>query len=84
MAIPETDKEQLIKARRGQGTFQVRVEAIEAACRVTGVKDRQFLVASHIKPWRASDNAEKLDGNNGQLLSPHVDKVFDNGWITFR
>ena len=40
-------------------------------------------MASHIKPWRVCSNAERLDGNNGLLLSPHVDKLFDQGWISF-
>ncbi|QXA13747.1 HNH endonuclease [Aeromonas sp. FDAARGOS 1403] len=51
--------------------------------RVTGVTNKALLIASHIKPWSESDNAERLDGNNGLLLSPHIDKLFDRGWITF-
>jgi predicted restriction endonuclease len=43
----------------------------------------KFLIASHIKPWRDSNNEEKLDGNNGLLLSPHLDKLFDKGFISF-
>ena len=39
--------------------------------------------ASHIKPWSQSDDKEKLDGFNGLLLSPHVDHLFDKGFITF-
>jgi hypothetical protein len=81
--IPETEKKQLVKARRGQGLFRLRVEAIETACRLTHTADKRFLVASHIKPWRLSDNVEKLDGNNGLLLAPHVDCLFDKGWISF-
>jgi len=50
---------------------------------LTGITDKRFLIASHIKPWKDSTNEERLDGNNGLLLSPHVDKLFDNGWITF-
>ena len=82
-AIPKTEQEQLIKARRGQGFFRLNLEKIEKGCRLTGVTDKQFLIAGHIKPWRVSDNFEKLDGNNGLLLSPHVDKLFDKGWISF-
>jgi len=41
------------------------------------------LRASHIKPWRACTDAEKLDGNNGLLLSPHIDHLFDQGYISF-
>src|SRR5262249_42341496 len=58
-------------------------EARESACRVTGVTDKRFLVASHIKPWRVSSNDERLDGANGLILSPHIDKLFDQGWISF-
>jgi len=48
-----------------------------------GSRDRGALRASHIKPWRVSTDLEKLDGYNGLLLSPHVDHLFDRGWITF-
>lgn len=81
--LPVTDKEQLVKSRRGQGLFRSRLEQIEPACRVTGVTNKALLIASHIKPWSESNNAERLDGNNGLLLSPHIDKLFDRGWITF-
>jgi putative restriction endonuclease len=81
--ISKTFKDQLIKARIGQGTFRIQVERIENGCRWTGLNDKQFLIASHIKPWKNSSNQEKLDGNNGLLLSPHVDKLFDKGYISF-
>src|SRR5262249_8686130 len=57
-----TEKEQLVKARRGQGRFREDVQKVETACRITGIADPQFLVASHIKPWRVSSNAGRLDG----------------------
>lgn len=44
---------------------------------------KTLLIASHIKPWRLCNNSERLDGNNGLLLSPHIDRLFDQGWITF-
>jgi putative restriction endonuclease len=77
------EKRQLINARSGQGVFRENVERIEKACRVTGVLDRRHLRASHIKPWRMSDDSEKLDGFNGLLLSPHIDHLFDRGNISF-
>jgi putative restriction endonuclease len=43
----------------------------------------RVLIASHIKPWRKSTDEEKLDQNNGLLLSPHVDRLFDSGLISF-
>jgi putative restriction endonuclease len=82
-SISVVEKDQLIKARRGQGIFRSNLELVENRCRMTGIEDRRVLVASHIKPWRAGSNDEKLDGNNGLLLSPHVDRLFDRGWISF-
>jgi putative restriction endonuclease len=42
-----------------------------------------LLIASHIKPWKASTNAERLDVFNGLLLTPNLDKAFDSGLVTF-
>ena len=47
------------------------------------LSEPRHLVASHMKPWSRSTNAERLDGSNGLLLSPHVDHLFDRGLITF-
>lgn len=82
-SIPVTEKVTLIKSRVGQGKYRERLQAIESSCRVTGVSDPQLLTASHIKPWSLSNDAEKLDGNNGLFLSPHVDRLFDRGLISF-
>ena len=81
--IPSTQKQQIVLARIGQGLFRLNLEKVESRCRVTGLSDKRFLIASHIKPWRDSTNEERLDGQNGFLLSPHVDKLFDRGWISF-
>lgn len=79
----DTEKEQLVRSRRGQGVFKERVCNLENGCRLTEVGDPGLLIASHIKPWKECSNQERLDGNNGLLLAPHVDKLFDRGWITF-
>lgn len=81
--IGVTQKQQLVQSRRGQGVFRANVRLNESCCRVTGVDNPDFLIASHIKPWSESTDKEKLDGNNGLLLSPHVDRLFDKGWISF-
>jgi putative restriction endonuclease len=47
------------------------------------VTDPSLLIASHIKPWRDSSDTEKLDGYTGLLLAPHVDRLFDRGFISF-
>lgn len=82
-SIPVTEKVTLTKSRVGQGLYRERLQAIENSCRVTGVSDPQLLTASHIKPWAVSTDAEKLDGNNGLFLSPHIDRLFDRGLISF-
>lgn len=81
--LEKTEIEQVVKARRGQGLFRNNVEKREFECRVTKVKAKEMLIASHIKPWRDCTNTERLDGNNGLLLAPHIDKLFDNGYISF-
>ncbi|MBN2156489.1 MAG: HNH endonuclease [Candidatus Lokiarchaeota archaeon] len=81
--LPTTEKKQLITARRGQGVFRENLKNVESECRLTHVNNEKLLIASHIKPWRDSTDTEKLDGNNGLLLSPHIDKLFDSGYITF-
>jgi hypothetical protein len=82
-SIRETDKVTLVLARRGQGAYRERVKFFEGSCRVTGVDKPDLLIASHIKPWRDSTNEERLNGHNGLFLSPHVDKLFDSGFISF-
>jgi HNH endonuclease len=81
--IGARDKRQLSFARLGQGAFRDHVERIEKACRVTGILDRRYLRATHIKPWRDASDREKLDGANGLLLSPHIIHLFDRGHISF-
>lgn len=81
--IGSTEKEQLVKSRRGQGIFKSNVELIERGCRVTQLRLREHLRASHIKPWSVSDDKERIDGYNGLLLAPHIDHLFDKGFISF-
>jgi putative restriction endonuclease len=81
--LAPTLKRDLLNARRGQGAFRANLEKIESACRLTGLLDRRHLRAVHIKPWWKSDDAEKLDGCNGLLLSPHLEHLFTRGYISF-
>ena len=81
--IPETTREAVVLARRGQGLFKQRVMQIEHACRITGVTREEHLRASHCKPWRDANNDERLDGENGLLLTPNADHLFDRGFIGF-
>ena len=81
--IPDTRREAIIQARVGQGRFRANVQGVERACRVTKVERLEHLVASHTKPWRDSTNEERLDGENGLLLTPTIDHLFDKGFISF-
>jgi hypothetical protein len=81
--IPETTRQAVVMARRGQGLFKQNVQRIESHCRVTQVDQIEHLRASHCKPWRDASNAERLDGENGLLLTPDVDHLFDRGFISF-
>jgi hypothetical protein len=81
--LEATEKEALVLARRGQGLFRTRVQTIESRCRVTGVERPEHLRASHIKPWRDSSNQERLAAENGLLLTPTIDHLFDRGFISF-
>lgn len=56
----------------------------QSRCCVTGLAVPELLKASHIKPWAACDSDdERLDVFNGLLLSPHLDALFDGGWVSF-
>ncbi|MDQ2151115.1 HNH endonuclease [Alcaligenaceae bacterium C4P045] len=81
--LVETQKQAIVLARRGQGLFKKRVMALEHACRITGVDREEHLRASHCKPWRDASNEERLDGENGLLLTPSMDHLFDRGFIGF-
>jgi hypothetical protein len=79
-----TERRALVMSRVGQGQFRDGVMGIWGGrCAVTGLDLPQLLRASHIKPWRDSDNRERLDPYNGLLLSPAYDAAFDSGLITF-
>ena len=39
--------------------------------------------ASHIKPWKNCNNEECIDPENGLLLKPDNDFLFDQGYISF-
>lgn len=81
--LTNTEKEQLVKARIGHSNFKEGLIKRECKCRLCGVADKRFLIASHIKPWSQSDDKERLDLDNGFLFCPNHDALFDKGFITF-
>lgn len=75
-------KKLLVDARLGQGKFRSALDDIWGArCAVNGCDVREVLRASHIKPWRKASKNEKLDPENGLLLSANLDALFDRGLI---
>ena len=84
LSLDDTQKTALVQARRGQGQFKKNVYSIEKKCRITGVDRLEHLIASHTKPWRDCETAEeRLDAENGLLLTPSIDHLFDRGFISF-
>lgn len=81
--LSATEKEAIIKSRRGQGIYRSNSIRLWKACSVTGFTKTGILVASHIKPWKVSTNLERIDGFNSLLLVPSLDKLFDKGYIGF-
>lgn len=80
--LENTSKKKMLDIRVGQYRFRKLVMSYwNNKCAVTGTK--HFLTAGHIKPWKDSDDAERLDVFNGLALSPVYDKAFDNGFISF-
>jgi len=79
-----TVKEQWSNIRIGQERFRKDlIKYWNGCCAVTGFQETRILRASHIKPWRLSNDYERLDLFNGLLLIPNLDAVFDQALITF-
>lgn len=81
--IDATEKERIVKSRIGQSKFKQKLLTQTKQCALCGVNDERFLIASHIKPWSQSTNEERLDVNNGLLLCPNHDSLFDKGYLSF-
>ncbi len=81
--LSETEKTILVNTRMGQGQFRAKLVQMWGGCALTGYRNTQLLLASHIKPWRDSTNEERLDKFNGLLLLANLDKAFDLGFISF-
>ena len=80
----ETDSQKEVrKARDGQGKYREQLLEQCRYCPFSMISDERLLIASHIKPWAASNDTEKVDPYNGYILSPLFDKLFDRGFITF-
>lgn len=80
----EQEKKHLIRyGREGQDEYRRKLLEECPFCPITMINEESLLIASHIKPWAVSDPKERIDPNNGFILSPLYDKLFDRGYITF-
>lgn len=82
--VSDTTKAAIIQARVGQGKF--RKDLIDrwfGKCAITNFPIVSLLIASHIQPWAISTNEERLDPDNGLLLSPNYNSLFDKFLISF-
>jgi 5-methylcytosine-specific restriction protein A len=80
----KTERQGLVTSRVGQGAYRKRIiHRWEYRCAVNGFDKLNILIASHIVPWSESNDMERLDVDNGLLLSPNYDALFDKHLISF-
>ena len=78
-----TEKDAIVKTRIGQDKFREDLVNRWQCCAVTSCRAISVLRASHIKPWHLCTNDERLDVDNGLLLTPNLDALFDTGLVSF-
>jgi putative restriction endonuclease len=84
----ETERILLAAVRVGQHVFARQVLAnCGSRCVFCGLHPSSFgatrmLLAGHIKPWKDSTPAERLDPRNGLAACPAHDVAFDTGMLT--
>ncbi len=79
----ETTDRREVEVRIGQQQFREKLLQYWKSCSVTGCSFQEILIASHIVPWSEASDSERLDVFNGLLLTPNLDKLFDNYFISF-
>jgi putative restriction endonuclease len=89
--IEEVIKEKKDGKRIGRiGSDLYRKKVIEhmPQCPFTKITEEKLLIASHIKPYRVcvkeGREDQAVDYLNGLALTPTYDKLFDQGYITFK
>ena len=76
------ERETIIKQRVNQKFFRSTIlSSYNLKCCITGLSLSEFLVASHIVPWKRNEN-HRLNPHNGLCLNSIHDKAFDKGFIT--
>ena len=79
-----TERRGLVTSRVGQGWYRQEIlKKWGNKCSITGCSLTEILISSHIKGWSECNEDERLDPNNGILLSPNIDSLFDKHLISF-
>lgn len=80
-----TESWKLQKARIGQSAFRkALLDRWDGRCPLTGIAEAPLLIASHIIPWNCCEtDQERLNPDNGLLLSALWDAAFDSGLVSF-
>ncbi len=79
-----TERSGLVTSRVGQGAYRKSIlHRWSYRCAASGYGDTRILIASHIHPWKDSTDDQRLDVDNGILLSPDFDALFDKHLISF-
>lgn len=75
------DRERVVKTRVNQALFRNMVlAAYNDTCCVTGMKNRELIIASHIRSW-AEDIENRVNPTNGLALNSLHDKAFEIGLL---
>jgi hypothetical protein len=79
-----TERRGLVTSRVGQGWYRQEIlKKWGNKCSITGCSLTEILISSHIKGWSECNEDERLDVDNGILLSPDIDSLFDKHLISF-
>ncbi|MGL4951553.1 MAG: HNH endonuclease, partial [Mycoplasma sp.] len=86
--LTEEEKEKkeklyLSKCRLNQSKFRSDLESEFESCPITGLSNRNLLIASHIKRYCECNGNEADDSENGLLLSSIIDSLFDEFLLSF-
>lgn len=76
-------KYRTVPVRTKQSNFRDKLLEENNRCFITKISEAKLLIASHIKPFATCNDNEKYDPNNGLILSPLYDKLFDLGFLSF-
>lgn len=76
------ERETIVKTRINQSFFRSAIlSSYNSRCCITSLSIPDFLVASHIIPWK-HDEKNRLNPQNGLCLNSIHDRAFDKGFIT--